>query len=64
MTESQIENTARHMIRIFGLRARGEASAMCEKFKQRADAQGMDNWAKIREKIQALQLLQGAGSSE
>lgn len=59
MTELQIDRTACHMVRIFGLRAQGEAAALCRKIAARGDMDGVKSWTEIRRKICALQLVHG-----
>ena len=61
MTELQIDRTACHMVRVFGLRAQGEAAYLCRKIAARGDAQGLETWTEIRRKICALQLVHGDG---
>ena len=61
MTELQIDRTACHMVRVFGLRAQGEAASLCRKIAARGDAQGLETWTEIRRKICALQLVHGDG---
>jgi hypothetical protein len=59
MTEVQIDRTACHMVRVFGLRALGEAGALCRKIAARGDAQGVELWTEVRRRICALQLIHG-----
>jgi hypothetical protein len=59
MTELQIDRTACHMVRVFGLRAQGEAAALCRKIAARGDAQGVELWTEVRHRICALQLIHG-----
>lgn len=59
MTELQIDRTACHMVRVFGLRAQGEAATLCAKIAARGDMEGMKCWTEIRRKICALQLVHG-----
>ena len=59
MTELQIDRTACHMVRVFGLRAQGEAAALCRKIAARGDLEGVESWTQIRRKICALQLVHG-----
>ena len=61
MTELQIDRTACHMVRVFGLRAQGEAANLCRKIAARGDAEGLETWTEIRRKICALQLVHGDG---
>jgi len=59
MTQLQIDSTACHMVRVFGLRAQGEAAALCAKIAARGDMAGLENWTEIRRKICAIQLVHG-----
>lgn len=61
MTELQIDKTACHMVRVFGLRAQGEAAALCRKIAARGDVEGVEMWTQVRRKICALQLVHGDG---
>ncbi len=59
MTPLQIDRTACHMVRVFGLRAQSEAAALCRKTAARGDMAGAETWTEIRRKICALQLVHG-----
>jgi hypothetical protein len=59
MTPLQIDRTACQMVRVFGLRAQGEAAALCAKIAARGDRAGLENWTEIRRRICAIQLVHG-----